>query len=501
MWNEYRLAAAARQHFRNRRIIVVSNREPYLEERRGGRILYTCPAGGLTSALRPLISAIGGTWVAGGGSKDSGARTRVSLPPERPAFTLRRVTVPAAARAGYYEGAANQALWPLCHNVYRRPLFRDADWAAYRRVNRLFADAVLEEAGRGPAVVFVQDYHLALLPRILRTNNPDLIVGQFWHIPWPAPEVLRMFPWADELLEGMLGNHLLGFHLDRHCNNFLAAAEEKENSAVDAERGVVCSGQHRTIVRSAPISIDFDHDSERARAADVDRMMESWRQRISPASLVGVGIDRGDYTKGIPERLSAVRTLLEQKPEWRGKLTFVQVAVPTRGGIPEYADLERTIHGLAEEINSRWGTENWKPVILESRSLGQVEMMALHRLAHFCMVTPLHDGMNLVAKEFVASRSDLDGVLILSRFAGAAEELRSALLVNPFSESALVGSILQALTMPAAERRNRMAEARAAVSANNIYSWAATMVGAFGEVISRGERPLGMPLRYEVSVA
>jgi trehalose 6-phosphate synthase len=367
-------------------------------------------------------------------------------------------------------------------------------------VNRIFAEAVLEEADQGPAVVFIQDYHLALLPQMLRSRNPELIIGQVWHIPWPASDILRTYPWADELLDGMLSHDLLGFHSDSPRAHFLAALKQKENATIEPDGKVMCSGSRSTVLRSAPASIDFRRDPEQPCLADVDRMMESWRSRLSPASFVGVGIDRSDYTKGIPERLLAIRALLEQKPEWRGKLTFVQVAVPSRTNIPDYTELERTTHGLVEEMNSRWGTKNWKPVVLESRDLGAVEMMALHRLAHFCMVTPLHDGLNL-AKEFVASRSDGDGVLILSRFAGSAAELHSALLVNPFSQSSLVASILQALGMTKTERQSRMSAARAAVSAHNIYSSAARMVEAFVEVIRGFEQTSPLPLRYEVSVA
>jgi trehalose 6-phosphate synthase len=493
MWNEARLEALAHKSFKDKKLIVVSNREPYIHERCGGRVVCISPAGGLTSALKPVISAAGGTWVAQAtGSADRQTASplgRLRVPPEDPAFTLRRVWIPPNLQSGYYEGLANQALWPLCHNVYQRPVFRDSDWQAYRRVNEIFAQTVLEEARGSEAVVFVQDYHLALLPRMLKLQNPALIVAQFWHIPWPNAEIARTFPWAEELFAGLLGNDLLAFHLDRHCANFIEGARSSLEACADPVHKTIWFEGKPTAVRNAPISIDFERHAAMAGSAKVEEAMHAWRNRLGNVTRVGVGIDRIDYTKGIPERLRALRLLLERNPALRGALTFVQVGVPSRGGISEYAQLERAIDEEASFINDRWGTPEWRPVILEKRNLPAEEMMALHRLSDFCMVTPLHDGMNLVAKEFVASRIDGDGVLILSRFAGAAHELETALQVNPYSDSSICQALSTALAMSEAERRQRMGAARAVVQNNNIYRWAAVLIQELDEIRGTEARP------------
>ena len=488
MWNQAKLAKTAGSVLGNRKFIVVSNREPYVHQQHEGKIICTSPAGGLISALKPIVSAVGGTWVAQGtGSADrqaSSARGRLSVPPESPTFTLRRVWIPASLQHDYYEGLSNQALWPLCHNVFERPVYRDSDWSAYRRVNEIFAETVLEEADGEAAVVFVQDYHLALLPQMLKSRNPRLSVAHFWHIPWPGAELLETFPWAEQLLIGLLGSDFIGFHLRSHCENFISSAELLPGACADRDESVVRWRGHTTAVKDAPISIDFDQHDRLAQSSAVENMMQVWRARLGRVQHVGVGIDRCDYTKGIPERLAAIGKLLEHNPALRQRLTFVQVAVPSRSTIPGYAELHHTVESQTAAINERFRTADWQPILLERRSLPPVEMIALHRLADFCMVTPLHDGMNLVAKEFVASRFDGDGVLILSKFAGASRELKTAVTVNPFSETSLCNAVANSLTMPAFERTRRMSEARRVVQSNNIYRWAGTCMEEMAEVLA-----------------
>jgi trehalose-6-phosphate synthase len=480
MWNETRLAALALKLFKNNKLIVVSNRAPYIHQHQGDRVVCVSPAGGLTSALKPIASAARGTWIAqASGSADretASLQGRVCVPPHNPTFTLRRLWIPPHLQSPYYDGLANQALWPLCHNVYQRPVFRESDWTAYKRVNELFAQSVLDEAAGQAATIFVQDYHLALLPRILKRRNPSLTVAQFWHIPFPNVEQVQSFPWLEELIQGMLGNDLLGFHLRRHCENFVDAAETVVKTRADRTRRTVCFENHATVVRDAPISIDFDRHTETAASVEVQDAMRRWRERLSPFVRIGIGIDRIDYTKGIPERLRAVGMLFERNPELRGRFTFVQVGVPSRTGICEYAELEQSIDAEVASINSRWATADWQPIILQKHNLPPVEMMALHRLADVCLVTSLHDGMNLVAKEFVASRFDDDGVLVLSQFAGAARELTTALQVNPFSESSICCALENALKMHKPERQRRMSEARRIVETNNVYRWAGTLL-------------------------
>jgi trehalose 6-phosphate synthase len=353
----------------------------------------------------------------------------IKVPPESPRYTLRRVFLPPEIDAGFYGGLSNGGLWPLCHTTFNRPRFEPADWDCYRLVNELFADAVLEEAKDGPALVFVQDYHFALLPLLLKERNPNLVVGQFWHIPWPNPEILRVFPWQRELLSGMLGNDLLGFHLRRHAANFLSTVDQTVEAVVDHVGMEIRRGDHTTLVRAFPISIDFHKHAATATTNAVTLETTRWRERLGyPQGPIGIGIDRVDYIKGIPERLRAVQSLLANYPEYVGRLQFVQIGVPSRQDVPEYRALAAEIDATVKSINGQWQDGAWKPVHYFRQQFSQVELMGLHRMADFCLVSSLDDGMNLVAKEFVASRNDESGVLVLSRFAGAASELTEALI-------------------------------------------------------------------------
>ncbi|MEO8596495.1 MAG: trehalose-6-phosphate synthase [Candidatus Solibacter sp.] len=470
------------------RFIAVSNREPYIHRFEGDNIECVQPASGLTMALDPIMRATGGTWIAhGSGDADRATvdlNSHIAVPPGDPSYTLRRVWLDKALEEQYYYGLSNEGLWPLCHVAFHRPVFRRSDWEAYRRANQVFADAVIEEAAGQPAIVFIQDYHLALLPRMLKERNPDLIVAQFWHIPWPNRETFRVFPWKEELLDGMLGNDLLAFHLNYHCSNFLDTVDRCIEARVDNEQSAIYRGGNMTRVRPFAISIDFEQHDQDAAAPQVDRHRHRWRKelKLGPESVLGIGIDRADYTKGIPERLCAVDRFLEDNPEYRGILTFLQVAVPTRTHIHDYQRLGSELAALAERINHRWSHGAWKPIVLHQQHLPQSELMALHRLAAFCMVTSLHDGMNLVAKEFVASRADCDAALILSTFTGAAREFTSAILVNPYSADHMADAIRQAVTMPVAERVQRMESLRSVVKSHNIFGWASGIVGALIEI-------------------
>ena len=445
------------------------------------------PASGLTVALDPIMRATGGTWVAhGSGDADRLAVDscdHVSVPPEAPSYTLRRVWLDVETEKRYYYGLSNEGLWPLCHVAFHRPTFRLRDWESYRQANQVFADAVLEEADGEPAFVFIQDYHFGLLPRMLKKRNPNLTVAQFWHIPWPNRETFRVFPWKEELLDGLLGNDLLGFHLHYHCANFLETVDRGVEAKVDTEHGDAWRGGKLTRVRPFPISIDFERHVQDARGPVVEHHMDKWREELgSGHGFLGIGIDRADYTKGIPDRLWAIDRLLEMYPEYRGKLLFLQVAVPSRTHIREYQRLNEELEHIAGEINAKWALGTWRPIRLCARHLPQAELIALHRLSDFCMVTSLHDGMNLVAKEYVASRTDDEGVLMLSSFTGAARELTAALLVNPFSVEEMTESLRHALTMPRQERNHRMRTLRSAVRQSNIYTWAGNIMRTLLEV-------------------
>lgn len=489
------------------RFIIASNREPFVHENQQGQIVWRQPAGGLTAALGPLLERCGGVWVAQGtGTADRDVvdrHSRVMVPPGRPAYALRRLWIPEKLSREYYCGLANRALWPLCHNAYRRPRFSTAEWESYRKVNEIFAAAIAEEAAGGPALIFVQDYHLALVPRLLRRHSPNLVIAHFWHIPWPAPDTFRALPWSREVLDGLLGSDLIGFQLSRDAANFVRCLEQAGRTLVDNAHGPIFGDMHTTVVRNFPIGIDFERHVKMAAGAETQAAIRDWKLRLGDVRI-GIGIDRIDYTKGIPERLRGLDLFFEQHAEWRGKLVFVQVGVPSRNDIPEYRALSEQIQSRISALNERWGTANWRPVFFVHENLPPVQMMALHRLADLCLVTSLHDGMNLVAKEFVASRDDLDGVLVLSRFAGAAEELSSAVLVNPFAEEDIAGGIREALTLPRAERMSRMLRMRSAVRTNDIQKWAADILWAAMRAARAGRRgaaAAGTSPLYEIPAA
>ena len=485
-WTKQRLQDLVTARLRDVKLIAVSNREPYIHNRERGRVICGGAASGLTTALDPVLQAAGGVWVAhGSGSADSDVvdlHDHVPVPPEHPSYTLRRVWLSKQIEDEYYYGLANEGLWPLCHAAFHRPRFSAKNWVSYKEANRIFADAILEEANGDPAIVFIQDYHLAMVPRIVKQKNPKLTVAQFWHIPWPNRETFRAFPWKDELLDGMLGNDLLGFHLQYHCANFLETIERSIEARVDSEHGVVSRSGHRTIVRPFPISIDFEERVQMAAGVQPSAVRQ-WREELGGTpEILGIGIDRVDYTKGIPDRLHAIDRFLEDHPEYIGRLVFLQVGVPSRTAIADYEVLNRELEQQTDAMNRKWAHGSWKPVILVRRHLDQPALVALELMADFCLVTSLHDGMNLVAKEFVASRIDGDGVLILSPFTGAARELTDALIVNPFAVDELADAIHQAVNMPAEERRRRMNRMRSVVSANNIYRWAGNILQALLDV-------------------
>jgi len=476
MWTRQSLHDLISNKMAGYRFIVVANREPFIHRFVDDQITVIKPASGLVTAIDPIMDSSGGTWIAhGSGDADRDvvdAFDRIRVPPDNPTYTLRRVWLTREQEQGFYYGLANEGLWPLCHVTFSPPEFRPEDWKIYREVNQLFAGAVLQEAGDDPTFVFIQDYHFCLLPRMLKNADSKLIVAQFWHIPWPNREVFRAFPWKEELLDGLLGNDLLGFHIRYHCQNFLDTLDRMIEARVDTDRfQVTCKGQ-TTMIREFPISIDFAEHVVLSQAPGVDAAMVRWKKRLGrTAEILGVGIERLDYSKGIPHRLRAVDFLLEKHPELRRCLVFLQIAAPSRSHIPAYRKVEDEVENLVEEINFRWKDRNWQPIVLLKEHHGPVDMMALHRLAQFCVVSSLHDGMNLVAKEFVASRADNDGVLILSEFTGSARELTDALQVNPFAVHELAEAMHRAITMPPEERTRRMHRMREHLELHNVYRW------------------------------
>ncbi len=482
-WDKDSLYHLVKERLGDCLFLVVSNREPYIHTISGDRIVSHRPVSGLTQALDPVMRASRGTWIAhGSGDADRqavDAHDRVPVPPERPEYTLRRVWLTEEELKGFYLGFSNEALWPLCHVTFTRPIFRESDWNAYKRVNQIFAEAVLEEVGNHRAVVLVQDYHFAPLSRLLKKQNPGLTVGQFWHIPWPDYEIFRTCPWQEEILDGLLGNDLLGFHIPSFCDNFLETARLGLKSSVDHDRHTITYSGGSTLVEPFPISVDFDSLSREAGTRAVEQEIDNLRQQYGlEGKFVGIGMDRLDYTKGIPERLEALDRFFADNPDYRKKVVFIQAGMPSRTEIDAYRELGQKIDTLVNGINDKYGDDSWKPVVPLSGQLTPTTLTALRRMADFCIVSSLHDGMNLVAKEFVACQNDGDGVLVLSRFTGAAEELTEALLVNPYAINQFAEKIKEAIEMPAAERRRRMKAMRRTVSGNNIYRWGASIVSS-----------------------
>ncbi|MBI3998016.1 MAG: bifunctional alpha,alpha-trehalose-phosphate synthase (UDP-forming)/trehalose-phosphatase [Armatimonadetes bacterium] len=469
------IAVRVREALRGLPLVVVSNREPYAHQRSPHGLEVERPAGGLVAALDPVLRELGGLWVAwGSGDADfetTDARDCVGVPPEAPRYTLRRVRLSEDEVERFYHGYANQALWPLFHLAVDKARFVRRYWTAYQAVNRRFAEATLETV-EGDAVVWLHDYHLALAPRYLRERRPGLFLMQFWHIPWPAWDVFRICPQRADLLEGLLANDLLGFHVQRHVENFLDCAERELGAVVDRQQGLVAYRGHRTTVQAFPISIDVAAWETVATSRACERWMARLRHRFRlEGRHIGVGVDRLDYTKGLLERLHAIDLLFRRAPALRGRFVFIQKAAPSRTRIKAYRDLQKRVEAEIARINAAYGTPDWQPVIYLPRPLPSAGMAALYRMADVGLVTSLQDGMNLVAKEFVASQVDERGVLVLSELAGASEEVPWSIPVNPYDPEGLADALVQALTMPAPERQRRMAQMRAHLARHDIFHW------------------------------
>ncbi len=494
-WSPERLRATLRTHLEGERVVIVANREPYMHERTGEGVRVLHPASGLVTALEPVMRACSGVWVAhGSGSADRetvDAHDRVLVPPGEESYQIRRVWLSEDEERGYYYGLSNEGLWPLCHVAHTRPVFRDEDWAQYVAVNRKFADAVCEEVDRDDPIILVQDYHFALCPKMIRERLPRATILTFWHIPWPNAERLGICPWRDEILDGLLGSSIVGFHTQQHCNNFLDAVDAFLEARIDREANAVVQGGRRTLVRPYPISIDWPvRKLAGVPPAAECRASVFAELGLDEGALLGVGIDRLDYTKGIEERLQAVDQLMARYPEFRGRFTFVQLAAPSRTRIASYRDLNDRVEALAREINDRWGTARWKPVALLRSHHEPPTVFRFFRAADVCYVSSVHDGMNLVAKEFVAARDDERGVLVLSQFTGAARELTEALIVNPYDLRQASAALAAALRMPPGEQRERMRAMRALVAEFNVYRWAGRML-VDATQLRRKERLLG----------
>lgn len=484
LWTASRLKEHMRVELDGKKLFLISNREPYMHVKDGRNIKCIVPAGGLVTALDPVMQICDGVWIAhGSGDADRevvGANDKLHVPPEEPAYTLKRIWLTKEEENGYYYGFSNEGLWPLCHITHTRPVFRLDDWTYYQKANEKFAEALFDEikGEKGP-LVLIQDYHLALLPILVKERRPDAKVVIFWHIPWPNPEAYGICPWRQELLVGMLGADIIGFQIQFHCNNFLETIDRFLESKIDWEQFSVSRGGHTTFVKPFPISVSFETPAlDRITALqEKQSTKENMLKEIGvQTEYLGVGVDRIDYTKGIPERFRAIERFFEKYPEFVGKFTFIELGAPSRTYIKRYRELLTEVEEIADKINWRFRTKTWSPLVFLKGHHSHETIRPFYKVADICMVTSLHDGMNLVAKEFIASRDDENGVLILSQFTGASRELRGAIIVNPYDIEEMADAIHLSLTMEPGERSERMREMRAIVKENNIYCWAGKLV-------------------------
>jgi trehalose 6-phosphate synthase len=480
-WSPASLKTILHEHLSGDEILIVSNRQPYIHNRRGQKIEVQTPASGLVSALEPVMRACSGVWIAhGNGSGDRevvDARDHVRVPPDHPSYDIRRIWLTPDEEAGYYYGFANEGLWPLCHNAHVRPTFRTSDWERYVSVNERFAQAVIEEATTDDPVVLVQDYHFALLPKMVREKLPNATIIMFWHIPWPNAESYGICPWRKEILEGLLGSSIVGFHTRVHCNNFIYSIDRLLEARIDRDTSTVSYGGKLTAVNHYPISIEWPPRwTENQRPVPECRQHIRERHAMGSDRLLGIGVDRLDYTKGIIERFLAVERLFELQPEWIGKFSFIQIAAPSRTIIDQYQHFHDQVYALTERINKRFGREGYEPIVLKIKHHEPPDVYEYYRAADLCLVSSLHDGMNLVAKEFVAARDDEQGVLILSQFTGAVQELPEAVVVNPYDIDQCAAALHLALTMTPGEQRARMRSMRGLIQEFNVYRWAGRML-------------------------
>ena len=445
--------------------------------------------GGVSVALDALMRQRGGTWIAhGAGDADrqvSDENDCVRVPPDEPMYTLHRIWLSDKEERQYLAGFANEGLWPLCHMVHVKPVFRAEDWEAYRAVNKRFAEAVVGHLTDLSTPVFIQDYHLALVAAELRRIQPKARTALFWHIPWPHPDQLRMCPWRRELMLGLLANDLLAFQLQRDRRNFLTAV--RDELGLDPRSGIVRAEGHDTHVVAAPIGIDFDRISQLGSSPGLLVEKERLRRELRiTAPVVGIGVDRLDYTKGIPERLDAIDRLLTARPELRTQLVFVQIGVPSRSKLESYAAIEKEIDDKVAEVNIRHGRSAVDgPIRYRKGTLKLRRLVALYQLADFCVVSSLHDGMNLVAKEFVAARHDERGVLVLSELTGAAQELKAALIINPYDGAGFARALEAAIDMPHGEQVDRMRRMRRVVAGHDVFLWASEILGNLHSLTTR----------------
>lgn len=478
-WTPQRLKEFTKDILKDRTIFMVSNREPYIHTKKGGKISYYLPASGMATAIEPVMQACGGLWIAyGSGSGDKlvvDKQDKIKVPPDEPKYTLKRVWLTEEEENGYYYGFSNEGLWPLCHIAHNRPIFRKEDWEEYKKVNQKFADTILDEIkNHDRPIVLIQDFHLSLVPKMVKAQRPGAVIGIFWHIPWPNPESFSICPWKKEILDGMLGADLLGFHTQLHCNNFIETVGRELEALIDVERFAVTRNNHISFVKPFPISISFPGSLE--EKMDQNERIELMKKLGIKTKYIGLGIDRLDYTKGILERLKSIEIFLKESPFYKNNFTFIQIAAPSRTKVKKYQEFAVEVQKEVERINNLFKTKDWKPIVFLAKHHDHSQIQKFYRSADVCLVTSLHDGMNLVAKEYIAARYDEKGVLILSQYTGASRELKDALIINPYNGEQTAHAIKEALEMLPKEQIKRMRRMRETIKNYNVYRWSAEIL-------------------------
>lgn len=482
-WTAERLKQFAKDLLRDRAIVVVSNREPYIHTKVGNKINYYFPASGMATALEPIMQATGGTWIAhGSGDADKlvvDKKDSLQVPPDDPKYTLKRVWLTEEEEKGYYYGVSNQALYPLCLMTHVRPVFSQEDYEQYKKVNMKFAQTILSEIKNlSKPIVFIQDFHFTLLPRLIKESRPDVTVGMFWHIPWVSAESFSICPWKKEILDGMLGADLIGFHTQLHCNNFIETVGRELEALIDFEQFTVTRNEHTSFIKPFPASVAFSNNEEQSIVSEEEEIENKrlLKNLGIESKYIGIGVDRLDYTKGILERIKAIELFLDKYPVYKGQFTFIQIAPPSKSKIKKYQEFSEQVEKEVSRVNFKFKIKNWKPIVIINKHHSHEELNQYYKLANLCMVTSLHDGMNLVAKEFIAAKNDEKGVLILSQFTGASKELKEALIVNPYDGNQTAQAIYTALKMPSPEQSKRMKKLRDSVRNRNIYRWSAELL-------------------------
>lgn len=477
MWTKESLKRIIKENFAGYKFILASNREPFLhiyDEGKKQKIICKRSVGGVSVALDSVMRATQGTWIAYGGSAADkevvDKLDHIQVPTNNPKYTLRRVWMTESERRGYYEGFSNETLWPICHAVFMRPTFKESDWLAYKKINKRFANAILEEIKDKKAIVWIQDFQLSLVTEYIKDKRPDVLIGQFWHIPWPTYEIFRTCPWKKEILNGLLANDLLGFHRFYHVDNFLNNVDREMESNINKEDLMVNYKNHKTKVGFFPISVDYEKIVNYVKnTKNNKKMIEKYVK--SPYKYLAIGIDRIDYTKGIVNRLLAIEKFLEMYPSYKGKFVYFGIGSPSRSGISTYRKLSKEIRRQVLRINNKFAQKNWQPIYYLEEIMDRQDLLKICQKADLCLVTSLDDGMNLVSKEYVVANKG-DGALILSSFTGAAKELTDAFLINPYDIKETAESIKKAIETPRKEKIKRMTNMKKIIKNRNIFRWA-----------------------------